>query len=494
MRALGVLLRYKLHELRNYSRTPLQLLTWLAPGVVAIITFCLLHRWLAVNHGYIPLIFVSGVLLVLVLGLLTGFASLFANRENPLLLTAPVAFPAFLAVRYLDRLPWDLELALPVGLAAALALGSLHGYLPALLLLCSGAVAAGILSCLLVILAAYLCGNQGQVLLLLTAMAVSALPVLLLEHLQELSITPRLLGVANAAALAVVMLLALLVTAGGSRLGSLYFSALARMQSGKRHGPRLTGRLGYRLLGFFSGPVGALIGKDYLFHARTPMQWVRLLLLITVVGLYSLLKEHLLPPGLLAMPFLNVAAVLVAVHLMTGEVPVAAFAAEADRIRLLLAAPVSAGQLILAKYLSHGMPVVIMGLLCLVLLGVGSGSDAGHILISAVTGAAMLFGVTAALVGLGAAGSLPDKEMEGYVDRLMIEQTPASSVQALLAYGAGTVLLIADIAAIAVAYRPDSGIGRGAVLIPAVACLNLLLGLSSLRYGAWWVRKRLGAA
>lgn len=492
MRTFGVLLRYKLYELRNYSRTPLQMLLWLPPIAVAAATFYFIHRWLTANPGYAPLILTSGVLLVLILGLLTGLASLFANRESSLLLTAPVPFPAFLAARYLDRLSWDLEFALPVGLAAALVLGSLHGYLPALLLLFFSAFTAGILGYLLVILTAYLCGNQSQLALLLVAPAILVLPALLMKHLQGLIITAQLLGMANLVALTALMLLMLLVSAGGSKLGSLYFIALARIQSGKRDGSRLAGRLGYRLLSVLKSPAGALIVKDYLFHARTPMQWVRILLLIIAAGLYPLLKARLLSPGLLAMPFLDVAVVLVLVHFMVNEIPVTAFAAEANRIKLLLAAPVSAYQVVLAKYISYGMPALLMGLLCLVFLGVGSGTGAGYIMISALTGGVMLFGVTAALVGLGAAGALPDKEAEGYMDQLMIEQTAASSPRSLLAYGVGTFVMMADIAAIAVVYRFGSGIIQGFILVSVIACLNLLLGLASLLFGVRWLQRKLG--
>jgi hypothetical protein len=190
------------------------------------------------------------------------------------------------------------------------------------------------------------------------------------------------------------------------------------------------------------------------------------------------------------MPFLDVAIVLVLTHFVTNEIPVTAFTAEANRIKLLLAAPVSAGQVVIAKYISYGLPVLIMGSLCIIILGVGSGSTAGDLWRSALIGGAMLFGVTAALVGLGAAGALPDKEVDGYVDQLMIEQTAASSPQSLLAYGAGTVVMIVDIAAI---YRFGPGAGQGLILVLGVACLNLLLGSASLLFGARWLRGMLGS-
>ena len=485
MRTFSVLLRYKLCELRNYARTPRRLLLWLPSLAAAALAFYFIHRWLTANPSYAPLILFSGMLLFLILSLFTGFAGLFADRENSLLLAAPVAFPVFMAVRYIDRLPRDLEFTLPVGLAAALVLGSLHGYLPVLLLLFLGITVTGILGYLLIILTAYLCGNQAQIILSLMSLAVLALPALLLKRPSGLVIAPQLLVRANLAALAVLLLLMLLVATGGSWLGSLYFSALGRMQSGKKHAPRLAGRLGYRLLGIFNSPAGALIIKDYLFHGRTLMQWVRIFLLIFAAGLYFLFKGRLLPPGLLAMPFLDVAIVLVLTHFVTNEIPVTAFAAEANRIKLLLAAPVSAGQVVIAKYISYGLPVLIMGSLCIIILGVGSGSTAGDLWRSALIGGAMLFGVTAALVGLGVAGALPDKEVDGYVDQLMIEQTAASSPQSLLAYGAGTVVMIVDIAAI---YRFGPGAGQGLILVLGVACLNLLLGSASLLFGARWLR------
>ncbi len=492
MRTLGVLLRYKLYELCNYSRTPRQLLLWLPSLAAAAAAFYFVHRWLAANPGYAPLILLSGILLFLILSLLTGFAGLFASRENSLLLAAPVAFPVFLAVRYLDCLPRDLEYTLPLGLAAALVLGSLHGFLPVLLVLFLGVAVTGILGYLLIILTAYLCGNQTQIVLSLISLAVLALPALLMKRLQGLVITAQLPVAANLVALAALVLLMLLVATGGSWLGSLYFSALGRMQSGKKHGSRLAGRLGYRLIGIFNGPAGALIVKDYLFHARTLMQWVRIFLLIIAAGLYFLFKGRLLPPGLLAMPFLDVAVVLVLAHFVTNEIPVTAFAAETNRIKLLLAAPVSAGQVVIAKYISYGLPVWIMGLLCIIILGVGSGSMAGDLWRSVLMGGVMLFGVTAALVGLGAAGALPDKEVDGYMDQLMIEQTAASSPQSLLAYGAGTVVMIVDIAAITGIDRLGSGSIRGDTLVLAVACLNLLLGSVSLLFGTRWLRRMLG--
>jgi hypothetical protein len=492
MRTLGVLLKYKLYELRNYSRTPRRLLLWLPPLAVAAVAFYFVHRWLTANPGYAPLVLLSCILLFLIISLLNGFYGLFAGRENSLLLAAPVSFPVFLAVRYLDRLPRDMEYTLPLGLAAALVLGSLHGYLPVLLVLFLGVAVTGILGYLLIILTAYLCGNHIQIVLSLISLAVLALPAFLMKRLQGLVMTSQLPVAASLLALAALLLLMLLVATGGSRLGSLYFSALGRMQGGKRHGPRLAGRLGYRLIGVFNNPTGALIVKDYLSHVRTMMQWVRVFLLIIAAGLYFLFKGRLLPPGLLAMPFLNVAVVLVLTHFVTNEIPAAAFAAEANRIKLLLAAPVSAGRVVLAKYISYGLPVLIMGLLCIIVLGVGSGSVAGDLWRSALIGVAMLFGVTAALVGLGAAGALPDKEVDGYVDQLMVEQTAASSPQSLLAYGAGTVVMIVDIAAIAGIDRLSSGTGQGLILVLAVACLNLLLGLASLIFGARWLRAGLG--
>ena len=489
MRTLGVLLRYKLSELLHYFRTPRRLLPWLPSLAAASAAFYFVHRWLTANPGYSSLLLVSGMLLFLILSLLTGFAGLFANRENSLLLAAPVAFPVFLAVRCLDCLPRDLVYTLPLGLAAALVLGGLHGCLPVLLLLFFGFAVAGLLSDLLIILTAYLCGKQTQVALSLISLAILALPVLLMKDLQGLAITVPLLMAAILAALAAMMLLLLLVATGGSWLGRRYFSALDRMQGGRKPGSRLGGRLGYRLLGVSNSPTGALIAKDSLFHARTLMQWVRLFVLMITAGLYFLFKRRLLPPGLLALPFLDVAVVLLLTYFVTDEISVTAFAAEADQIKLLLAAPVSAGRVILAKYTSYGLPVVIMGLLCLVFLGIGNGYGAGEIWRSVLVGGAMLFGVTAALVGLGAAAALPDKEVNGYVDQLMIEQTAASSPQSLLAYGAGTLVMAADIAAI---YRLGSSAAPGSILILAVACLNLLLGLALLSFGARWLRGRLG--
>lgn len=492
MKTINVLLKYKLYELRNCLFKELRQTLYSLPRLAADVTaFCFLYRWLLENSGYAPLILTACLLLTLVLGLITGFSSLFANRQNSFLLTAPVAFPAFLTVRYLERLVLYLEFALVLGLPAALVLGGQYGLLPAILLLCLSVLAVSIMSYLLAVVTAYFCGSKSQIALVLFPLAVLVLPGIMMEYLKKSVISGQFLAGANLIALASLMLLILWILAGGSPLGRIYYIALAKMQDGRRRGSQLAGRLGYRLLGAFKGPVWALTAKDLLFHARNAVQWVRALLLLISVALYSLLRPRLLPPGLLQTPVLDVAVVLGLTHFIINEVTLNAFSAEANRIKLLVAAPVNAFQIVFGKYLSFGLPVLLIGLLCMIFLGVMSGFGIRDLSISILTGGVILFGVTAALVGVGAINSIPDREADGFMEQFMIEQTAISSPRALLVFGLGTILLIVDLASVYWIYSCISDSQGRTILVLIVLLANLLLGIAAIIFGADWMKRHL---
>jgi hypothetical protein len=290
-----------------------------------------------------------------------------------------------------------------------------------------------------------------------------------------------------------ILLLALLLLIRGQALGRCYYLALARIHAGRRNGyrARFLGRLGYVLLSAFKGRAWALIAKDILFLARNPVHWARALLLLIAVLLYSLNRGRLLPPDFLKTPALDIAVMLGLAHFLINEVTVNAFAAEANRIKILMAAPVSPLQLSFAKYASFGLPVLAVSVLCMIITGILNGMNLPGLAVPVLLVGASAFGITAVLVGLGAVGSLPEKETGGFMDQFMVEQVALSSPRALFVFTLGTLLLIIDVAA---AYRIYSFTGDfllrlGPVLI--VFLINLLSGLASLLFGAGWVKRNL---
>lgn len=195
----------------------------------------------------------------------------------------------------------------------------------------------------------------------------------------------------------------------------------------------------------YSGSSAIFI-KDVMLSLRYPMQWLRIMLTLALIPVYLVVAPALRGASTEFVLAMNIAFASGLIFVFLGESTINAFAAEMNRIRLLLAAPIRPMRIVRAKFLANLLPMLIMSTIAAAATGLMSNLPAWAIIMSIVATAATATGFTAVLVGFGAFNSKPNKEAGGGMDQLMAEQVLINSPASFAVFLASAAILAVDLA------------------------------------------------
>jgi hypothetical protein len=365
------------------------------------------------------------------------------SDEALLLLIQPVAPALRLRALYSQVLwhgvgRWLLCEATLLSIALSLAFG--WGALPWLLLLVLGALSVAWLSMLATLLVArYVLPHPLRALLYGLVCVVGGVLLALLARSLHLwvgvesarlsTMVSSIIAVPLTCALVASALLGCLLLAWfplARRFGLLYLAAL-QQQQGRDSSVRALVLPGLgtilALLAHWRTPTGALLSKGLLQQSRHVFTWLRLLMLVVLLTLFSLLH-----PWLAALPLnatLQVAcyAAFVAFMALLEYAPYAV-GSEGARLALYLTAPFDPARFLRARLISYLVPDLLIGWLSALILGAWIGLN----LFSLLLALALLSLILAGFVALTVLGSVLDADLtqvaEDSMQILLLEEMP----------------------------------------------------------------------
>ena len=464
MGKVAAIIKYKLMEQRNeIAAKPLSLLLWLPRLAFDVAAAVLTYRWLAgsSDQSWSALIFCAVPAFYFIVSLLTIFQKLFSDRQTPLLLAAPFGMRQLFAYKYLESSLFGLEIAVIMGLPLSFAIG--HTISPA-----AGAavffsfalnllIATSLAAIVVLLLTRYAAGRRIVIIstagLLVAALVgffiwfayhgIDPLSSFLISVESLWSYPDSLITLASQ-----VLVATLTTTIGFSLMTNSYYICRSRLSQGqrserkKRAGKAVSINLFARS---YSGSAAIFI-KDVMLSLRYPMQWLRIVLTLALIPAYLVVAPALRGASTEFVLAMNVAFASGLIFVFLGESTINAFAAEMNRLRLLLAAPIRPMRIVRAKFLANLLPMIIMSIIVAAATGLMSALPTWAIVLSIVATAATATGFTAVLVGLGALNSKPNKEAVGGMDQLMAEQVLINSPASFAVFLASAAILAVDLA------------------------------------------------
>jgi hypothetical protein len=460
----------------------------------------------------------SILLLLLILGLayllslVSAAKEFLAHAQTPLLLATPIRPSSLLWAKYLavlaDR---NLELAVVVlGMPCLLAMHRM-GLAQAFYLFppfFAGVLLAGMSAVATVLTVARYAWQRRRlafgagtglliVLLAWIAWAISAdpansVPGAALESLQRWQIG----SVSKPLLMSATSTLALLFVLWGLAWlsGRIYAPAWSRLQETRLVKPEPAQKprrqVFHRLSSSWQGTTWAILLKDWRTMGRSPLFPVRGLGLLLSWVLFVVVREHVdTQDPWMAVPVV-VAYVLLSLQVTLMELAANAFAGEGNRLSLILTAPLSPGQLVRAKWVTHLAPALLAGAVSAAIISTLA-SLPPFVLVLTVL---LVWLITAANVALLVGGSVVATDLSagvsGALEEILFEETSVAPVAAarMALTGVSVAFQALTVAVLFLPYWWEVGFGSSngfpwGGLVAAFLILNGAVAFGALRAG-----------
>jgi hypothetical protein len=504
MSRIAAVIKCRLTEQKNeVVAKPMILLLWLPRIAFYAFTSFLLHKWLSSgSESRIGAVLVAVPILVFTLCLLIGYQKLFAAKEDVLLLTTPLSATQFLLIKYAEILLSVLEVVAFLSVPILLSVGETISVTRAMLVFVC-LLLNTLLACLLAVPGALLLVRiillKRRMLLWVLAGLVPALsvtvaflvtPTLLasgmsirLPHWLWSHPVPIIAGQAGVLCVATVCSL--------RYAGMAYLGTRSRLVEGSQRPRHRTTRKApmTAVLARFHGSSYAILAKDTVMNLRSPMQWLRAILMLGLLSLYPLISGWFNDGTSESTMGMNVSLACLLGFALLGEVVANAFSVELNRIRIMLAAPIPAWKIMMAKLCAYYLPTVVLCEVSVLVLDLASGLPVISIMYSVILTALITVGMVALLVGMGALGAKPDRDSHGGMDEFMAEQVFITNSSSFLVFLLGSVVVgLNTVLVMTPVLLQARGAALGSATLPLTVLLiletNLLVAVLSLSFGS----------
>ncbi len=177
---------------------------------------------------------------------------------------------------------------------------------------------------------------------------------------------------------------------------------------------------------------------------------------------------------------------------LVGEVVTNAFSAELNRIRIMLAAPLSPWRIVMAKLCAYCLPMVILCEAAVVVLGLVSRLSLLYLACSVLLTAFVAVGMAALLVGMGTLSAKPGSESHGGMYDFVAEQVFFTNPGSFLVFVLGSAAVGLNVALVSVPLLLRArGITLGATILPLMLLLalevNAVIVVLSVSFGSRWL-------
>jgi hypothetical protein len=475
---------------------------WLPRGILDGLAIILIRNWLASNLNLgILVTLIAAISLSFLVAVLYSYSKLFSSRRSSFLLVAPIPFSDYLLEKTAEIVAPNIELVFLLGVPVLLV-----GKLPlglALLVLVTivlGILAASFLAVMVALFLAHWLFSKKLLILAGFFALASTVLVSIFARLETIRLDLVKLNVFRISSS--VLLVESVVAIGFLILTVNTPPLLEKIYSNNRSKvleARLMTKGGwhsraqFNLFSYAKGSVSDIFIKEVILSLRNPMIWLRFILVLTFFALYPILKLKLAVDRnfFFALAF-NVGFATLLVHIFMNEVVINTFISETRRLALMLTAPIATKEIVFSKFIGSlclSLPLSILGVAAF-----SAWAKMGwlHLGLSVFLIIFINIGVVGTLVGLGASNTDLNRDISTYLDQFMVEQVFITSPKSVLILMAGTLVLLADLGLLFLAYyfiaiKLAGSLKTFALVTPVLIVFNFMTAFTSLHLGEKWL-------
>ena len=504
MKKFRLIFSFYLQEVKNeVIHNPKAAGLWLPRGILDGLAIILIRNWLARNLNLgILVTLIAAISLSFLVAVLYSYSKLFSSRRSSFLLVTPIPFSDYLLEKTAEIMAPNIELVFllgtPILLVGKLPLGSALLILVTIVL---GILAASFLAVMVVLFLVHWLFSKKLLIILGGFFALAS--TVLISTFTRLGTIRLDLVKLNILRISSSILLAESVVAVGFLI--LIVSApflLEKIYSNNRSkilGARLMTKGGWRnrsqfnLFSYAKGGVSDIFIKEVILSLRNPMIWLRFILVLAFFAFYPILKLKLvIDRSFFFTLAFNVSFATLLVHIFMNEVVINTFISETRRLALVLTAPITTEKIVFSKFIGSlclSLPLSILGVAAF-----SAWAKTGwlHLGLSIFLVIFINIGVVGTLVGLGASNTDLNRDISAYLDQFMVEQVFITSPKSVFILMAGTLVLLADLGLLFLAYyfitiRLASSLKTFALVAVVLIVFNFMTALTSLHLGEKWL-------